>query len=290
MIAPPWAMLTAAACVAIGEFCNRRVIGWLPDDPPRPGRKLHARPIPLAGVLLVPTLLAWCIADQAWLALTAIVIATTIGFEDDRRKERAGPLDDGGLDWRVKAIGLAAAAALVAGAASDPLTEPWFFAAAFCLTFVLTNAINFLDNTDGVATGLAASSLLCLGFGTPSPNWVPAAGFAALGFLPWNWPRPRLFLGDGGAYALGLSTSFAIVHVMREQPLFLLAVAVPLVDFVQVVTARIVLAVPPWVGDRRHLTHILLHRGVNRLLIAPIFTAVAVALGVLAAVKSAGSN
>ena len=56
----------------------------------------------------------------------------------------------------------------------------------------------------------------------------------------------------------------------------------PLVDFVQVVIARIVLAVPPWVGDRRHLTHILQNLGIARVAIAPIFAAVAVGTGLAA--------
>lgn len=282
MIQPFWALLIATASVAIGDHCNRRIIGWLPEDPPRPGRKLHARAMPLAGILIVPTMLAWCIADQAWLPLSAIVIAAATGFEDDRRKEHTGPLDDGGLDWRLKAVALALAAGLLAASVANPLAEPWQFATAFCLTFVLTNAINFLDNTDGVAASLAASSLLCLGLGTPSPSWIAAAGFAAIGFLPWNWPRPRLFLGDGGAYALGLSFSFAVVHAMQQDSRMLLAAAVPLVDFVQVVIARIVLAVPPWVGDRRHLTHILQNLGVARVAIAPIFAALAVGTGLTA--------
>lgn len=284
MIAPYWALLLATASVAAGDFCNRRIVGWLPDDPPRPGRKLHARPIPLAGVLIAPTMLAWCIADAAWLATAGIVIVAALGFEDDRRKEHGDALDEGGLDWRIKALGLAVAAALVAATAADPLTEPMRFGAALALTFLLTNAINFLDNTDGVAASLSASALLCIGYAPHADNqtaqWVPAAGFAALGFLPWNWPRPRLFLGDGGAYALGLACSLAIVPTMHERPVLLLCCAVPLIDFAQVVTARIVLAVPPWVGDRRHLTHILHHCGVPKVAVAPIFAAVAAGLGI----------
>lgn len=282
MIEPHWALLIATASVAIGDFCNRHIIGWLPDDLPRPGRKLHARPMPLAGVLLVPTLLAWCIADRAWLPLAAIAVATLTGFEDDRRKERQDPSGGGGLDWRIKAIGLAIAAGLVATTVAHPMDDPWSFGIAFGLTFILTNAVNFMDNTDGVATSLAASSLLCLGLGFPLASWVPAAGFAALGFLPWNWPRPRVFLGDGGAYALGLSCSYAIVHTMHAHPWMLLAVAVPLIDFVQVVTARVALAVPPWLGDRRHLTHLLHNAGVPKIALAPIFAALTVALGLAA--------
>jgi len=282
MIDAHWAAGIAAATIAAGEFCNRRIIGWLPDDPPRPGRKLHARPIPLAGVLIVPTILAWCIADHAWLPLAAIVVVAALGFEDDRRKEHSGPLDDGGLDWRIKAVGLAVGAGLIAATVHDPLTAPWQFAIAFMLTFVLTNAINFLDNMDGVATSLAASTLLFLGLGRPAASWVPASGYAALGFLFWNWPRARLFLGDGGAYALGLCASYAIVQTMDAEPLLLLAVAVPLIDFVQVVCARIWLAHPPWVGDRRHLTHIVNNLGLKKVYVAPLFAVVAAALAFVA--------
>lgn len=284
MIDVYWAALIAAATVAAGDFCNRKVIGWLPDDPPRPGRKLHARPIPLAGVLIVPVILAWCIVDRAWLPLAAIVVAAATGFLDDRLKER-GPsddegVDDAGLDWRIKAVCLFACAWCVATAVHNPLTEPADFAIAFGLTFVLTNAINFLDNMDGVATSLAATSLLVLGLTQPVASWVAAAGFAALGFLFFNWPRSRLFLGDAGAYVLGLCTSYAIVATMDAEPLLLLAVAVPLVDFVQVVSARIWLAHPPWVGDRRHLTHIVNNMGLSKVLVAPVFTLIAALLGV----------
>jgi len=282
MIESYWAAPIAAATIAIGELCNRRVIGWIPEDPPRPGRKLHARPMPLAGVLIVPTILAWCIAAAAWLPLAAVVIATATGFEDDRRKEHGGPLAEGGVDWRLKALGLAVAAGLIAATVADPLGDPYTFAIAFGLTFVLTNAVNFLDNMDGVATSLAASMLLCIGLGRPTPSWVAAAGFAALGFLPWNWPRPRMFLGDAGAYALGLCSSYAIVQTMPTEPLLLMVAAVPLLDFSQVVCARIWLAVPPWVGDRRHITHIVHNLGVKKVVVAPAFALLTAGLGLVA--------
>ena len=286
MIAPWWAAGIAAATVALGDQVNRRLFGWLPDDPPRPGRKQHARPIPLAGVLLVPAVLAWCVAGQAWLLLAAIVTVAAVGFEDDRQKEFAGPLDDGGVDWRLKALGLFVAAALVATATLDPLQAPWRWAAVFGLTFVLTNAVNFLDNTDGVAAGLGAAMLLLLGFTAPLDDAARgvalAAGFAACGFLPFNWPKPRLFLGDGGAYTLGLCTSAAVAEVLFADPRWLLAVAVPLVDFTQVVLMRLWIGVPPWVGDRRHLTHIAQNLGLHKTAVAPLFVTLAVGAGLLA--------
>ena len=214
----------------------------------------------ITGALLAPTVAAWCAAGEQWLLLAGVLVAAALGYEDDRRKEHAEPLDPGGLDWRVKALGLLGAAALVATELFDPAAAPWPWAAVFGLTFVLTNAVNFLDNTDGVAAGLAASMLLTLGFGGGATGSTQAlalaAGFAALGFLPFNWPYPRLFLGDGGAYALGLCVSYTGLQAASAELRWLLAVAVPLIDFTQVVLMRLVIGVPPWVGDRRHLTHI----------------------------------
>ena len=52
-------------------------------------------------------------------------------------------------------------------------------------------------------------------------------------------------------------------------------VAVLAADFTQVVLARLMLGVPPWIGDRRHLTHIAMSLGAPRVAVAPLFAALA---------------
>lgn len=273
---PAAAAALASALVALGTWCNRRWIGWLPDDPPRPGRKQHARPMPLAGVVLVPATLPWLIAAHQWWLLAGFTLAAAVGFVDDWQKEH-----ERDLGWRSKAIGLGVAAVLAAIEITAPFTEPWRFGCAVVFVFVLTNATNFLDNTDGVAVALAATSLLVLGLA--GGNALAAAvGFAALGFLPWNWPRPHAFLGDAGAYALGLALGVFTVGAAQDDPTWLLAAALPLADFGQVVIARLWLGHPPWVGDRRHLTHIAQNLGLPRVAIAPVFAAVALLLALVA--------
>jgi UDP-N-acetylmuramyl pentapeptide phosphotransferase/UDP-N-acetylglucosamine-1-phosphate transferase len=270
MIGAAWAAAFATALLAAGDVCNRKVIGWLPDDPPRPGRKQHARPIPLAGVLLAPVMVPWLVAERAWWALAAIALATAVGFADDRGKEHGRD-----LDWRTKAVGLCLAAAAAATAVVDPVERPGAWLAVAALAFVLTNATNFLDNTDGVAAALAAVGLLAASGGDGAGA---AAGFAALAFVPWNWPRPRLFLGDAGAYALGIATAIAVAPRALADPRALLFVAVQLGDFGQVVVARVWLGIRPWIGDRRHVTHIAQNAGLPRVLVAPLFAAIAAAL------------
>lgn len=268
------AAAAAATLACAGAFwSNRQLVGWLPDDPPHPARKRHRAPVPLAGVVLLPAVLPWLCAAAEWSLAAAAGIATAAGWLDDRSKAR------GGLDWRAKAALLLLAAAAVALAAVDPLAEPLRFAAVVGFVFVVTNATNFLDNTDGVAASLAAVSLLGAS-GGEGP--LAAAGFAALGFLPWNWPRPRLFLGDAGAYLLGVLSAAAALRPTPFAQATLAAVAVQLADFVQVVCARLWLGLLPWVGDRRHLTHIAQNLGLPPVAVAPAFAALAAAIALWA--------
>lgn len=288
MIDPGWSAAVAFACVLVGDQVNRRLFGWLPDDPPRAGRKSHARPMTLAGALMAPAILLYCGLAELWLLTAAVAVVTAVGFEDDRRKELGDSLGESGLDWRWKALGLVAAAALVACEVAEPVTEPWLWSSLFALTFVMTNAVNFLDNTDGVAAGIAGALLLLLGLGPlppgPCQSVSLAAGFAALGFLPFNWPRPHVFLGDSGAYLLGICTSFAVAASAATELKWLLAATVPLADFTQVVLMRLWIGVPPWVGDRRHLTHIAQNLGLHRAAVAPVFAAIAVGTALIARV------
>lgn len=267
MIATAWAALAGSALLCLGDQVNRRVVGWLPDDPPRPGRKQHARPIPLAGVLLLPAMAPWFVAAEAWWALAALTLAAFTGFVDDRGKEHGT-----GLDWRWKALGLGLASAAAATACCDPAAAPSRWLALVVFAFALTNATNFLDNTDGVSASLAAVTLLAASGGSGASG---AAGFAALAFVPWNWPRPRLFLGDAGAYTLGMASACAVGPLLRSDGQALWLVAVQFADLVQVVVARLWLGVPPWVGDRRHLTHIAQNLGLPRVYTAPLFAALA---------------
>ena len=114
MIDPGWSAAIASASVLVGDQVNRRLFGWLPDDPPHAGRKSHARPTTLAGVLVAPAILIFCVLGELWLLATAVAVVAAIGFEDDRRKERANALGQNGLDWRWKALSLLTGAALVA--------------------------------------------------------------------------------------------------------------------------------------------------------------------------------
>ncbi len=257
-----YAVPIGGTCAALAFWINRQVFGFLPDDLPRPGRKLHRRPVPLAGIALLPPILGWAIAADRWWFAGAAIAATAIGFVDDWYKELGRE-----LGWRKKLLVLGLAAAAVAFEQVDPTATPWRWFGTWLLVVVLTNATNFLDNTDGVAAAVSSTSLVIASHGHGP---MGAAGFAALAFLPWNWPRPLLFLGDSGAYLLGLCAGALAASDLDAIGAF----AVQLGDFAQVVCARLYLGLPPWVGDRRHLTHIAQNLGLPAILVAPLFAAI----------------
>lgn len=265
-IAAPLVLLV----LALGDLVNRKLWGFLPDDPPGEGRKQHGRPMPLAGVLLLPVLVVPLALAGLWYVAAAVAVAMAVGFVDDRGKERGRD-----LHWRRKTLwlGLAAGTIAVARTPAALAGGGWLLAWA-ALAFVLINATNFLDNMNGVCAALSATSLLLLTGGEGPLAW---AGWAALGALPWNWPWPRAFLGDAGAYGLGACVAAALLPRLEAGAVALLPVCVQLADFVQVVLARVWLGLPPWVGDRRHLTHILaVNCGVPGWLVAPVLAGVAV--------------
>lgn len=275
-----WAAASAALC-ALALFVHTRVRACLPEDPPGPARKRHPRPMPMAGAIpaALATAVLWAFGLPA--AAGATALAGAVGLADDVKKERGT-----GVRWTTKAIVLAAAAGLGVGALPgiDALGWPSIAAAVVAL-FVITNATNFLDNQDGVATVLGVVALLLAGGGDPTALGTVLAG-VWLAFLPFNWPRARAFLGDGGALALGtcagmLALRGAVRGDSIEAFTALAPVAVLVFDFVQVVLARLILGYAPWIADRRHVTHVLLARGVPRVALAPLLATLALALGLL---------
>jgi UDP-N-acetylmuramyl pentapeptide phosphotransferase/UDP-N-acetylglucosamine-1-phosphate transferase len=102
-----------------------------------------------------------------------------------------------------------------------------FYPVAVLFTIVavagLANAFNIIDGYNGLASG-SALIVLCGLAGLAVKlgdvlvlQAVGATGAAVLGFFVWNWPRGRVFLGDGGAYLLGfLLAELSVLLVLRN--------------------------------------------------------------------------
>jgi UDP-GlcNAc:undecaprenyl-phosphate GlcNAc-1-phosphate transferase len=204
------------AALAIGLVLTpaARRLGHATGLVDRPGHplKIHARPVPVLGGLAVvaATLVALAIAGD--LPPVAVVAAAALalagGTVDDLRPLRPA----GQLLLQAVAAGI-----LVAG------FEPGVLGALGLLVLVLacTNAVNVVDGQDALAGGLAAIAAtgLALALAGPSPERA-AIGFALAGalcaFLAWNRPPARVFLGNGGAYAVGALLAALAAMVVEE--------------------------------------------------------------------------
>ena len=268
------------------------------------GHKAHARAVPLlggcaifAGVAL-PILAAaglaglWAAGETpAWLGqgvaehvdgavgripmaigiLAGAAVLHVMGLVDDRRA--LGPWPKLAVQFLVAVCvaGFCGVRVLTVagGAVSTVLTAIWLV--------VVMNALNFLDNMDGLSAGVGA---ICaaglLGVSVVMGQvfvsaWLCLLLGALLGFLPHNVPPAKSFMGDAGSlvvgYFLGVLTCLTtFVRPGRTYYLYgifvpLVLLAVPLYDMISVIVLRVRSGTSPLLADRRHFSHRLVRRG-----------------------------
>jgi UDP-GlcNAc:undecaprenyl-phosphate/decaprenyl-phosphate GlcNAc-1-phosphate transferase len=140
----------------------------------------------------------------------------------------------------------------------------------------ITNAVNLLDNMDGLAGGIALIASLVLGYffwdaGNLALLWVSLALSGALvGFLVFNFPPARIFMGDSGSLFLGFSLAgLAIAQQQQASNLIavigvpLLIFLLPIMDTLFVTFTRLLRGESPAHGGRDHTSHRLVAFGLN---------------------------
>jgi UDP-GlcNAc:undecaprenyl-phosphate GlcNAc-1-phosphate transferase len=159
----------------------------------------------------------------------------------------------------------------------------------------LTNLINLIDGVDGLAGGICLMLMILLvyvGGGNGDLSFI-AAGMAGalLGFLWFNFPPARIYMGDGGAYFLGFligcktiaGSQKGTVFAALTAPLFVLAL--PILDTALAILRRGLRGLPLFRADRRHIHHHLLDSGLSRrhvVLVTYAFSAIFLGLGFVA--------
>jgi hypothetical protein len=138
----------------------------------------------------------------------------------------------------------------------------------------LTNLINLIDGIDGLAGGICLMLMVLIAaVGHQNGNFeLLASGMAGalLGFLCYNFPPARIYLGDGGAYFLGFQIGlYSIVNSHKGTvfaalvaPLFVLAL--PVSDACLTLARRGLRGLPLLRPDRKHLHHRLIALGGSR--------------------------
>jgi len=271
------------------------------------GHKSHSEPIPygggvaiflsawmpvallLAALPLVPD--AWIVRalgshvrdllggvhdrlPQALNILLGALAVFTLGLLDDLRP--LGPWTKlavlAGVALLVSTFGEVRVATLAGTYLSTTLSVAWLL--------LIINAFNFLDNMDGLSAGVAClcGTFLVICGVMAGQVLVPAliclfVG-AMLGFLVFNFPPARIFMGDAGSLLCGYMLAVGSVLTTywesgSQHPPFALAIplcvlAIPLYDVASVLLIRVREGRSPLRGDQRHFSHRLVQRGLTR--------------------------
>jgi len=152
-----------------------------------------------------------------------------------------------------------------------PLVWPASFLTIAWLLLIM-NAINWLDGIDGLAAAVGVIALLTLSLLTLLPSVQDSrtltisllgAG-AVLGFLIWNFPPARVFLGTSGSWFLGLYIGLVAIMNGGKIVTTLLVLAIPIVDLFFVIIKRLFTGHHPWLGDKTsHLHYRLVRVGLS---------------------------
>jgi UDP-GlcNAc:undecaprenyl-phosphate GlcNAc-1-phosphate transferase len=268
-------------------------------------RKVHVSPTPMGGglaIYLAVLLTLVTVVGAAWLidnfpavangapapavahakgvlsrvGLLAMIVAAAsvqmlIGLVDDLRPR--------GLSYQLR-LGvevLLVGGLLFHGVGLSLFTERWWISAPITILWIvgLTNALNFLDNMDGLSGGVAfwASGLFAIVSFLIGDLFVAGCFLvlmgAVLGFLRYNWNPAKIFMGDAGSNFLGFWMGVLTVvatfyrselsHVTILAPLCILAV--PIYDSTTVIVLRLSQGRSPFHPDKQHFSHRLVELG-----------------------------
>jgi UDP-GlcNAc:undecaprenyl-phosphate GlcNAc-1-phosphate transferase len=217
-------------------------------------------PVPHSGGLAILVAIAltaafWFRDAAAARFLAGCAMLAAAGLLDDLK--RLSPLPKFGSQ-----IAAVSGALLLIPELIRPLTGFMAIDAIASMFFVLTlvNAFNFVDVSDGLAATVAMAG--CIGWIASNnsaglfPVLASAAG-ACAGFLWWNRPPARIYMGDCGSHLLGFVLAYAALTArLTTAPRWILAAilwtAVPVFELVFITVIRIRKGLPWWKGSPDH--------------------------------------
>ena len=265
---------------------------------------IHTKPIPRGGG--IPIFIGALIAAIFFLPITKItlsiflasLIALIIGVMDDK-------LNANGKDispyFRFFINILTAIIIVGSGINIRFITDP--FGGILHLPILLSNLVsvvwlvwvmnmlNWSKGIDGQMPGIVAISAIVIGIlslrfiaGEPSAYLDVKLSFiiagCALGFLIFNFHPAKIFPGYG-ATSLYLLLGVASILSSAKLATAILVMGIPIVDAMFTIVRRIMQKQPPFVGDKKHLHHILLRLNFGQRQIALFYWAISAILGVI---------
>lgn len=237
-------------------------------------RGSHSVPTPRGGgvAIVVTTLLLLLVSGRfgdlvaerlVRVVLGGGVVVALTGFIDDLRGVSARMrLLVHGLACGAGAWYLGAFAPVDVGAQAYAVGVPFMLVAVVAVAWFL-NLFNFMDGIDGIASVevlcVTASAAFLCSLGSPDlaelyPLMLAAA--AALGFLVWNWPPARIFMGDAGSgfigFVIGMTAWATMVSGALSIWVWLILTATFTVDATVTLARRLMRGVPAATPHRSH--------------------------------------
>jgi len=282
---PGWFAFGSALLVSliVTPLVRACALHWRIGDKPN-GRKLDTRPIPhLGGIALFLGVLAAVlplIASAGNLssslvarAIPVVCLIVVLGVVDDTRNLRA----------RHKLMVQILAAVGMVAVGFRLFTGVWVIdawmgmLALLSLFFIvgMLSSVNLIDGHDGLAAGvsmISASTFAVIATFAGVPHVTPialAVVGACLGFLVFNFPPGRIYMGDTGSMLLGLLLAIMACLVSMRAPspgmfaAVILVLGVPILDTGLAIARRIVLRAPVFSADHLHMHHILRGSGLS---------------------------
>jgi len=232
-------------------------------------RKMHLSPVPMLGGVAIYIGLVTAMGltsisgsyDQLLGILGGATVMTVVGLWDDRR----------GLSPQFKILGEVAAAVILiwSGIHVTLFASPMLNILITIIWVIgICNAINFLDNMDGLAAGIAvvASGFFFTIALIEKLGLVAALGAATLGacvgFLYYNFSPATLFMGDAGSLllgfilaVLGMKLSFVGRSLSVTWMIPIIILGIPIFDTTLVVLSRLRRHRPIYRGGKDHTSH-----------------------------------
>lgn len=246
-------LLGAAGAWAARTYAHRRDLLDHPGE-----RRSHVVPTPRGGGVAIAVAL---LLATAWLAFrvpghgallagfgVGLALVSVVGWIDDHRPLPA---------WTRLAVHVLGGGAFALGTwvqYGDSLAT----LVAFGGTIALVNVWNFMDGIDGLAStqAILVAPVLALAGGPVGLALALALVASTLGFLPWNFPRARLFLGDVGSGTIGFAIGGLVAMGTVSGPLAsgisLLVLSAFLVDAGLTLCRRILVGERWWQAHASH--------------------------------------
>lgn len=289
--------LSAAGTELVRRYALARAILDMPN-----ARSSHTIPTPRGGGLSIAIVWLLSLVVFFWLGVINVrvlaafaggsALVALVGWLDDRRDLRARTrlaCQLAAAIWLVVWVG--APTELHLGAMEIPLGPAGFMVTVLGVIWFI-NLFNFMDGIDGIAGvesligGVACGVMLLLGSAGDLAALAFALAFAAGGFLVWNWPPAKIFMGDVSSGMLGYVFAGLIVagdtlaHI--PAPLLVVLFGVFVCDATYTLVRRLLRGERVYEAHRSHMYQRLVQAGWSHRAVTTLTLVINVALGAVA--------